>query len=69
MSEGTSLAVLWLRLHISNAADTSFIPDQGTKIPHAIEKPSPCDTTADSTCSRVCTAQLESRVPQQKDPA
>ena len=35
MMSGTSLAVQWLRLHISNAGDTGSIPGQGTKIPHA----------------------------------
>ena len=30
----TSLAVQWLRLHISNAGDVGSIPDQGMKISH-----------------------------------
>ena len=33
---GTSLAVQWLRLHAFIAGDTGLIPDQGTKIPHAM---------------------------------
>ena len=33
---GTSLAVQWLRLHASAAGDRGLIPDQGTKIPHAV---------------------------------
>ena len=35
MFEGTSLAVQWLRLHISTARGAGSIPGQGTKIPHA----------------------------------
>ena len=31
---GTSLAVQWLRLCISDAGGTSVIPSGGTKIPH-----------------------------------
>ena len=27
----------WLRLHASNAEGTSLIPDQGAKLPHAIQ--------------------------------
>jgi len=37
---GTSLAVQWLRLHVSNAGRASLIPDggwgRGKKIPHAV---------------------------------
>ena len=29
------LVVQWLRLHASNARDATWIPGQGTKIPHA----------------------------------
>ena len=32
-SEGTSLAVQWLRLHASSAEGAGSIPGQGTKIP------------------------------------
>lgn len=31
-----SLTVQWLGLHISTAGDTGVIPDQGTKVPHAM---------------------------------
>ena len=31
----TSLAVQWLRLHVSTAGCTGLIPGRGTKIPHA----------------------------------
>ena len=34
---GTSLVVQWLRLRAPNAGDTSLIPSQGTKIPHATQ--------------------------------
>ena len=30
---GTSLAVQWLRLHVSNTVGTGSIPGQGTRIP------------------------------------
>ena len=33
---GTFLVDQWLRLQTSNAGGTSSIPDEGTKIPHAI---------------------------------
>ena len=33
---GTSLVVLWLRPCASNAGHAGLIPDQGTKIPHAL---------------------------------
>ena len=33
---GSSLAVQWLRLHVSNAAGVGSIPGQGTKIPHTV---------------------------------
>ena len=32
---GTSLAVQWLRLHISTAGDMGLIPGEGTRIPQA----------------------------------
>ena len=35
-SIGTSLAVKWLRLHMSNAGNVCSIPGQGTKIPRAM---------------------------------
>ena len=31
-----SLAVQWLGLHVSTSGGTGSIPDQGTKIPHAM---------------------------------
>ena len=31
-----SLVIRWLRLHVSNAGGMGSIPDQGTKIPHAV---------------------------------
>ena len=34
---GTSLVVQWLRLGASNARDVGWIPDRGTKIPHAVQ--------------------------------
>ena len=34
-SQGTSLAVQWLRLGASTAGGTGSIPGHGTKIPHA----------------------------------
>ena len=34
---GTFLAVQWLLLHTSNPGSTGSIPDQGTKIPHAMQ--------------------------------
>ena len=34
---GTSLVVQWLRLGASNARDVGWIPDWGTKIPHAVQ--------------------------------
>ena len=34
-SDGTSLAVQWLRLHAFTAGDVGSIPGQGTKIPYA----------------------------------
>ena len=34
MSQGTSLAVQWLRLRTSTAGGAGSIPAQGTKIPH-----------------------------------
>ena len=33
-SNGTSLAVQWLRLHASNAEDSGSTPSRGTKILH-----------------------------------
>ena len=33
----TSLAVQWLRRHVSNAVGAGSIPGQGTKIPHAVQ--------------------------------
>ena len=33
---GTSLAVQWLKVCTSTAGDRGSIPDQGTKIPHAV---------------------------------
>ena len=36
-STGTSLAILWLRLHASNAGGMGSIPGQGIKIPHAVQ--------------------------------
>ena len=35
VERGTSLAVLWLGLHTSNAGVTGSIPGRGTKISHA----------------------------------
>ena len=35
-SIGTSLAVKWLRFHMSNAGDVCSIPGQGMKIPRAM---------------------------------
>ena len=32
----TFLVVQWLRLHAANAWSADLIPDQGTKIPHAV---------------------------------
>ena len=32
---GTSLAVQWLTLHVSNAGDVGLIPGWRTKMPHA----------------------------------
>ena len=37
MIQGTSLEVQWLRLHASTAGFTGLIPDQGSKIPHAMQ--------------------------------
>ena len=34
----TSLIVQWLRLHIPNSVHMGSIPDQGTKILHAVIK-------------------------------
>ena len=34
---GISLAVQWLRLHVSNAGGSGSIPSQGTKIRHAVQ--------------------------------
>ena len=34
----TSLEAQWLRLHASTAGDMGSIPDQGTKVPYAIQK-------------------------------
>ena len=34
-TQGTSLAVQWLRFCASNAKVLGLIPDSGTKIPHA----------------------------------
>ena len=34
MTQGTSLAVHWLRLYTSTAGSAGLIPGQGTKIPH-----------------------------------
>ena len=33
---GTSLVIHWLRLHATNAGGMGSIPDQGSKIPHAV---------------------------------
>ena len=33
---GTSLVIHWLRLHAPNAGGMGSIPDQGSKIPHAV---------------------------------
>ena len=33
----TSPEVQWLRLHVPSAGGTGLIPDQGTKIPHAMQ--------------------------------
>ena len=33
----TSLEAQWLRLHASTAGDMGSIPDQGTKVPYAIQ--------------------------------
>ena len=35
---GTFLMVQWLELHAFTAVGTGLIPDQGTKIPHAIQQ-------------------------------
>ena len=34
---GTSLAVQWLRIHVSSARGAGLIPGWGTKIPHAAQ--------------------------------
>ena len=34
---GTSPYTQWLRLYASNAGSAGSIPDQGTKIPHALQ--------------------------------
>ena len=36
-STGTSLAILWLRLHASNAGGMGSIPGRGNKIPQATQ--------------------------------
>ena len=36
VNPGASLAVQWLRLQAASARGAGLIPDQGTKIPHAV---------------------------------
>ena len=36
IQHGTSLAVQWLRLRVSNAGGTGSIPGWGTNLPHAL---------------------------------
>ena len=36
-TSGTSLVVPWLRICLSMSGGRSSIPDQGTKIPHAVQ--------------------------------
>ena len=62
---GTSLAVRWLRLCVSNAGGTGSIPDWGTKIPQAVrcggKKKSWCPVwfyLSNCVCVCVCVCEL-----------
>ena len=44
---GSSLGASVVKNLPCNAGDTGWNPGRGTKIPHAVEQPSPCTTTAE----------------------
>ena len=54
---GTSLLVQWLRICLAMGG----IPDQGTKVPHAVEKLSPYTVTTEPMCSGACSCKAEKK--------
>ena len=52
----------------SNSGDTGSIPDQGTKIPQAMGRLSPCATTTEPAHSGACAATGEKTTHHNKEP-
>ena len=61
LSDGTSLEVHWLRIHLPMQG-TGFDPWSG-KTPHAVEQLSLCSTTAEAMLENPGAAISEARVP------
>ena len=58
---GPSLYIQWLSLYISNAGSTGSTPDQGTKIPHALQHDCCC-------CCYVTSVVSDSMRPRRRQP-